>query len=414
MRGIGALQAAAALVAAFLVTAPAQAAVEVQGVPEWLLPSVEQSAEAVWQQIRRKESSSSGRERLAAMVSRRLFQGYRVPEVSVDGKNLRLLLEPETEPPTWWVSVDNPGLEDRVLRWFRRDAAILKRRVWGLVAALPVDALGWADRALREAVGEAGETVFPGWGITPSVHIREQHSAELRIALHPEPPLLLALLPRFRSTTLPLMFQEELRDDVLERLSPLAGLPLPWVTRHSSDIGAWVRAVMGSEELVRKTKSEVTPHFEPDTISRLEVQVESRRYTIWAWAAAFAGTDEHYPEVGVHLGHKAQFWSGWDAELYGEWLTELDDFALETRWGLRWYPMRRLWLGAEWSSNPGGYWYRVQYDGARGRPYLWLRYSENGEANGAVGWRTSEHTAFELYFDERDEDTLCIRAVGNL
>jgi hypothetical protein len=118
--------------------------------------------------------------------------------------------------------------------------------------------------------------------------------------------------------------------------------------------------------------------------------------------------------VGLHVGRRATLFPRFEVELYGEWIAQVDDGSLEGRYGLRWSPWGDVWLGVEWVHPEDALWGRFMAGGRIRRPYIWLRLSEEGEANAAGGYRLNEHISLELHYDERDEDPWSVRAVGNL
>lgn len=48
------------------------------------------------------------------------------------------------------------------------------------------------------------------------------------------------------------------------------------------------------------------------------------------------------------------------------------------------------------------------------KPYVWLRFREDGKFNGAVGWRATENISFEVEYDARDDDRWSLKMLGNL
>ena len=254
---------------------------------------------------------------------------------------------------------------------------------------------------------------LPGWQGNLLVRIEGGRSI-LKLGLVPEQPLILAVRPHTSSTSLPAVLHSGLKDGLLAELSPLIGLPVTWVARHESQVAEWTSALLSDEPLVGNLKAKPKVTVKPQPVTDLSVSLESRRYTIWAWAAAYAGTSDRYPEAGLHLGRKAQPFPGWDVELYGEALLFLNDWDLESRLGFRWAPWERVWVGVEQSWPDETAWWRVWFVGPVRSPYAWVRGSEEGDMNFGIGYRLNENLSIELHYDDRDENASSVRLVGNL
>jgi hypothetical protein len=104
----------------------------------------------------------------------------------------------------------------------------------------------------------------------------------------------------------------------------------------------------------------------------------------------------------------------WDLELYGEWVATTNDLSVESRWGARWTAWPDVWIGAEIAYPGENIWYRVWFEEILPRVYLWGRFNNDGDAVAGIGWRFGGYLAWELYYDSRDEDRICVRLVGNL
>ncbi len=276
-----------------------------------------------------------------------------------------------------------------------------------------MEALGWGDGALRNLLQGAGEREFPGWGLVPLVQLSGDR-AELRVRLSPLPPLVLALDPSLRSSSLPLMLRKDLSESLLKYLAPLNGLPVAWVQRHQAEAERWAGDILRERNTVQNSRATVTVRLKPQEIAPVDVRVESRTYVLQAWVAAYAGSDALYPEVGLHLGRRASLWSRGEVELYGEWIAKVDDFDVESRWGVRTSPVGDLWLGVEMVWPGELLWWRVWLENDARRAYAWWRLSRDGDHQGSVGWRLTDHISLEVHYDNRVPDQLSLRAVGNL
>ena len=385
--------------------------VAVSGPPEWLASAAQEALSAVWQEMSPRYSVEQKAEMLS-LVAGRLFEGYEVSSVEVQAGGAHLFLTPKAASD-WRVRIVRPQMSQSLLSWFEEDVKGVDSSVLTLLEGVPVEALRWGDRALHEEVARLLEERLPGW--EPHLLVKaEEKAVSLEVSFSPSPPLVLFVEPRIFSRSLPVFLVSGLREDVIETLSPIVGMPLEWVSLHAGEVEAWAKKSLEEERIISEARGVADVRFKPERLSRLEAEVESSRYAVWVWAAAYAGTDDRYPEVGLHLGRKAQPFSGWDAELYGEWVLEANDADLESRWGLRWSPWLRIWLGYEVAYPGEEGWARLWLEGGVKKPYFWWRRNDDGQDNWGLGYRITEHIAIELHYDERDDDSLSLRALGNL
>jgi len=402
------------LVAAALIlqhAAPANAAVRLEGLPAWLSGAATRSIEAVWKEIDPKQEEAA-RLAIVRVVAIRLFEGYEVDRIGIDGQDLVLGLKTKSRTE-WEVDASYPSLPAPLAGWMEKDweraRGTLRQRLLGL----PLEALNWADSALRKEVADILAAELPGWQGSLTVRVEEGIST-LRVGLVPQQPLVLAVNPRSTSTSLPSLIHTGVKDDLMAGLSPLIGLPVAWVARHEKQVAQWASEQLRDESFVENLKVDIGVVLKPQPVTDVSVRLESRRYTIWAWAAGYAGTSDRFPEAGVHLGRKAQPFPRWEIELYGEALVFLNDWDLETRAGFRWSPWDRIWLGIERAWPDEATWWRLWLDGPVRSPYGWFRGSDDGELSFGVGYRLNENLSIELHYDSRDENPSSVRLVGNL
>lgn len=411
---------AAAFAASAFLVSPACAGeigVSVHGMPHWLAGIAERSITAVIKNIPAipagQQPSSVGR--VVWAVSEKIFIGYRITAVDLADGELGVTFEPESELPVWELEIQHPMLHQPASDWFAADIERSYVALKSLVLDLPIEALAWADEGLKEAIGETLKISLPGW--KPGLVVQSgKEKTVLQISFTPDLPLILAITPSFSSASLPTLFYDDLKDDLLEQVSVFIGLPVSWAELHERDINAWVEEFLSDKRLVRNTKSKATVSLSPAPVSRAAVSVESSRYTIWGWSAVYGGTTDRSAELGLHLGRKAQIFPGSeiDTELYGEAIMELKEWSVEGRLGIRWMPWNDVWLGGEYSTHDDMLWARVNIEPRLRKPYAWLRVREDGKINVALGWKATEFISFEIHYDSRDRDLWSLRILGNL
>ena len=380
------------------------AALTVSGLPDWLEPPVLRSLEAVWGEI--PDAPGVDRTGTLSVVAARLFAGYRVVvSPGPDGPAVSFKREGTTH---WSVRVSLPELRKPVLEWFGSDIQGLDGEVASLLAALPSEALSWADVALRRRIGEILERRLPGWDFSAQVALEgkeEGAEAVLTLSFRPRQPLVLAITPSLYSATMPVMFQSDLEAKLVPGLSPLIALPVEWVARHRDRVEALAREFLEDRNSVSNLRARVEVTFVPGPVSRMDALVDSDRLLFQVWVAAYAGIEGRYPEAGLFLGWNTAHFTGVDLELYGEAVVDLEDFGLTRRLGVRFCPIGDLRVGMEVEWPEERWFYRVLWDPHRvRRPYFWWRHAPGWGHEASLGYRFNEHLSVEIHYSGGCED----------
>ena len=334
-----------------------------------------------------------------SVVAARLFAGYRVvvspgPAVSFE----------RGRTPHWSVRISLPELREPVLEWFGSDIRGLDGEIASLLAALPSEALSWADVALRHRIGEILERRLPGWDFSVQVALGGAE-AVLTLSFRPRQPLVLAITPSLYSATMPVMFQSDLEAKLVPGLSPLIALPVEWVARHRDRVEALARKFLEDRNSVSNLGARVKVTFVPGPVSRMDALVDSDRLLFQVWVAAYAGIEGRYPEAGLFLGWNTAHLTGLDLELYGEAVMDLEDFGLTRRLGVRFRPLGDLRVGMEVEWPKERWFYRVLWDPHRvRRPYFWWRHAPGWGHEASLGYRFNEHLSVEIHYSGIGED----------
>ena len=406
---------AALFTAATLLLCPVTAycrTVQVDGLSRWQARLAERSLGAVAEKLPEGQPDEVT-SRIIKIVSDKLFAGYKTASVTVLYGDISVKLIPEEEPPVWKTAFVMPSLQDPPLEWFRADIKKIEGPVAELMQGIPVASLSWCDAGLMDEIEKILADEMPGWKPALMV-ISEGEETVLKVSFTPEMPLVLAVSPRFISNSLPLLLHGELKESLMARFVPFIGIPVSWAGTHSGEINKWAETFLEERNIVTGTASVPKASFSAGQISHMDVNIESRYYTVGAWVAVYAGTENRSGELGLHLGRKARIFPHWDMELYGEGIVELQHWDTEGRLGLRWSPWGDVWLGGEWSSRDDMFWGRLSIDPRLRKPYAWIRIREDGETNTAVGWKATEYISFELHYDSRDPDAWSMRMIGNM
>jgi hypothetical protein len=393
---------------------PAHASVRVNGLNEWLTESAERSMEAVYSHISPSESAGIKHE-LLTTVANRLLLGYTVEGVTFQGKDgVEITLSPSAPPPEWEVVINQPVLSPPVDGWFASDINGMSETILSLVRNVPVEALSWGDTSLRDVIERLSAERIPGWRVTLMARYTIEGGMILDVSFVPEQPLALSVTTEINSSSIPAVLHSNLKDDLVKGFAPIIGVPVSWLDRHKSDFEALGREILSGEYLVEFSKAMPAVSANTGVVSNVDVELESRRYSGRLWMAVYAGAEERYPEVGIHLGRRIQLLPRWDMEMYSELILQLDDGELEAKFGVRWPLWRNIWLGTEWSDVNDIWWGRLDIESWARRPYAWLRFSEDEDVNAALGYHINEYISIELHYDSRYEDEWNVRTLLNL
>ncbi len=385
--------------------------VSVSGPPQWLAVAANRAVNAVWGELAGKGLSMESAVETLRLVAGRLFSGYSVC-VDYRDSGISLRLEPEKEPH-WEVVLIPPSLPDPLKKWLDSDGESVKESLLSDLSKVPYQALAWGDDALRDLVKAVMETNMPGWRGAVVVRLQEDRSI-LELSVFPYPPLVLASQPSIYSGTLPNILREGLKESLIKDMSPLTGLPVPWVDRHKDEVNLWAQSQVARRNAVVNSKATVSVAVDPREITKIDGVVESGVYVLRGWLATHAGADGRPPELGIHIGRFVRFFPEWDWELYCEAILDLEDWALESRWGARWALRDPVWIGVEYAAPEDLLWYRLWIRGNRKGPYLWWRCSEERDSQAALGYRMNETISIELHYDDRFGDRWSLRAIGDL
>lgn len=406
------MAAVAVAIALFFLCPPSSwASPSVEGLPLWLRESAERASTAVWSELENKGLSNEPMGDTFALVMGRIFSGY---QVELIWRDLDPVLKMTAKDPSRWiVEMIYPEIPEPPLSWLKEDGEKVASLLASHLSSVPYQALSWGDEALRSLVSDSLSLYLPGWKGSVVVRLKEDISV-IELSVYPSPPLILATYPSIYSGTLPNLLREGLRESLIKDMAPLLGLPVPWVERRMEQVNRWAVATLERRNTVINSNAQVSLSIIPGEIAKVEGTVDSRRYVLRAWLSAQAGAGGRSPEFGLHLGRIVQVFPNWDWELYGEGILDLEDWNLESRWGLRWSIDGPLWLGAEYVAPDNRLWYRLWLEGNVKGPYLWWRYSEDRDNQGALGYRLNQTISLELHYDDRYDDRWSIRAVGDL
>ncbi len=393
--------------------------------PQWLEASIRGALNAVWRELQGSRLSQRAAVEALALVASRLFPGFRV-SLSEENRTVagsRVILVPE-EKWTWKATILYPESGERLpqpcAEWLKQDIENALKELKHLVEGVPPEALRWSSDSFQASMNSLINSRIPGWRCSAHVQAADA-SAELEVKIYPQTPLLLAVAPETLSASMPQLLADRINKKTLEYLSPLTGLPLDWISSHMNEIMKWLGEKQLDNDLLKMVRAGVENDITLRPVTKVTTHVESTRLSLRGWLSVHAGSDANL-EAGMHLGHYFVIRTGNDrsreraaAEVYSELLMKLEHWRADGRFGFRVSPVDLLWFGLEETTEDDAHlWYRFWIDGPDKKSYGWLRYSEEDDLEMALGYHLTRYFSLELYYDDRRDDRVSVRALSNL
>ena len=149
------------LAVALLLPARAFADVTVRGLPSWLTPTVQRSLEAVWGCIDQQPPET--RERLLRLVSKRLFPGLSLSEISITYESGVMFFEMPEPYCDWQVELDIPEKNILLRNLFIGDVSGLGQSVRSMLSGVAARVLEWSGRDFEKTLEGLVAERSPGW-----------------------------------------------------------------------------------------------------------------------------------------------------------------------------------------------------------------------------------------------------------
>ncbi len=379
--------------------------------PQWLDASIRGALDAVWRELQGSRLSHRAAVEALALVGSRLFPGF---HVSISERE-QVILKPE-RTWTWKTTLLCSEVDERLPQpcadWLKQDIENALEDLKPLVMGVPPEALRWSADSFQTRLNSLISSNIPGWRC--SAHVQASDGkAELEVKIYPQTPLLLAVAPETLSTSIPQLLVDRINKKTLEYLSPLTGLPLDWISFHMREITEWLGERQSDNDLLKMIRAGINNEITLRPVTKVTTRVESTTLSLRGWLSVHAGSDANL-EAGVHLGHYFVLRDKAAAEVYSELIMKLEHWHADGRFGLRISPLELLWLGLEGTTEDDAHlWYRFWIDGPDKKSYGWLRYSEEDDLEMALGYHLTRYFSLELYYDDRRDDRVSVRALSN-
>ncbi len=380
--------------------------------PQWLEASIRGSMNAVWRELQNSRLVHRAAVEALALVASRLFPGF---HVSLSDRE-QVILTPERKW-NWKTTLLYPESGERLpppcSDWLKQDIENASEELKKLLTDVPPEALRWSADSFQANMNSLIGSKIPGWRC--SAHIQaEDGRAELEVKIYPQTPLLLAVAPETLSASMPQLLADRINKKTLEFLSPLTGLPLDWISFHMGEIREWLGEKQLDNDLLKVLRAGIDNEISLRPVTKVTTRVESKTLSLRGWLSVHAGSEARL-EAGAHLGHYFVFHDRASAEVYSEIIMKLEHWRTDGRFGFRISPVNLLWFGIEETTEDDAHlWYRFWIDGPDKKSYGWLRYSDENDLEMALGYHLTRYFSLELYYDDRQDDRVSVRALGNL
>lgn len=379
--------------------------------PQWLKKSVSRSMSAVWQELQNSHVSYRAAVEALALVGSRLFPGY---DVTIS-ENRQVIIKP-AEEWRWTVKVLMPEsaalLSQPYVDLLKDDIGSAIPRFKALVSTIPPEALRWSEESFQYALNGVMAESIPGWHCSARVHA-DDDSAELEVKIYAQPPVVLAVMPETLSSTIPQLLADKISNRTVELLSPLTGLPIDWAVFHKQKIIEWLGKKQLESRWLKALHSSAKNDIDLKPISHVTTRIESTTFSLRGWVSGHVGADARL-EAGIHFGRYFNI-SRVSSEAYAEAILGLEHWHVDGRFGLRLSPFNSFWIGLEASTEESSnLWYRLWVGDSSQGIYGWLRYSRDSDLEAAVGYHLNRYISLEIYYDDREDDRVSVRAIGSL
>lgn len=230
-----------------------------------------------------------------------------------------------------------------------------------LLVGLPVDALDWANGAVRSVLENELEARLPEF--YPQVVIKGGPKTEVTVYMLPKLPVVRNVQVDIEAENLPKVIFLSSRSNLEKYYAGLEGLPVSFAQRHAREIEASLVPQLQQQWVIRHYGLKVTPSLKVGENTRIHLLSQTDFYDLHGGAYIDIGRDKDKREgdsdtvLMAHLGRKI----GPKSEVYSEF--------------------KFMPASLDWNVIPG-YFYRFtggsrlgyQFESLDDSHHLWLRY----------------------------------------
>lgn len=265
-------------------------------------------------------------ERTVNDIVNRVLIGYTVEHMTISA-GVQTTMNVEIRP--WGetihsvhVHVDYGSLPLMGQEMVNRDLAGVNTLVENLLIGLPVDALDWANGAVKSVMETELENMLPEF--YPHIVITPGETAEVHIYMLPQLPVVRNVSVSVDAENLPKVIFLSSRKNLEQHYAGLQGLPVAFVRRHEQSLQSDITDFLGKQWVIKQYKLHVLPSLTIGENTDIHMVSHTDFYDIRAGAYMDIGRSErkHGSDdsqdsdtvITSHIGRKI----GGHHELYGE------------------------------------------------------------------------------------------------
>lgn len=309
------------------------------------------------------------------------------------------------------LAVDYGALPEMGRRMADADLKGAQPIVENLLVGLPVDALDWANGAVKSVMESELQELLPEF--YPHIVIEPGKDASVNIYLLPKLPVVRNVDIDVDAENLPKIIFLSTRKHMEQRYAGLEGLPVSFVRRHEQDIQADLQKNLADQWVIKEYKLHVQPTLSIGENTEIHLLSQTDFYDIQAGAYMDVGRDKGKHDsnddtvIKAHLGRKV----GSHHEFY----SEVEFMPGSVKWNVipgyfyRWGKYTQMGYQYETTDNSNHLWLR-QYWGKR-----WmLRFDRdltNQDDEVGLTYRIHEYVGLEYIVSDHDQ---WLRIIGYL
>lgn len=226
-------------------------------------------------------------------IMNRVLIGYTVEEFSIH-PGVETTMEVTVRPwgntiQSVQVFFDYGGLPPLGTDLAARDAAGAEAQIENLLIGLPVDALDWANGAVKAVMEEKLEALLPEF--YPHIVIHGGEKTNVQVYFLPKLPVVRNVYVDVEAENLPKIIFLSTRKTMEEKYSGLEGLPVAFLRRHADEVTHAAAQDLGQQWVIRQYKLNVTPQLDVGDDTTIHLLSKTDFYDIQAGAYLDIGRD---------------------------------------------------------------------------------------------------------------------------
>lgn len=297
-------------------------------------------------------------------IVNRVLIGYTVDDIQIAGSR-EAVVDVHIRP--WGqtiqsvrVDVDYGALPALGQTLANADAANISAYAENLLAGLPLDALEWANGAVKQVLEQELEARLPEF--YPHIVIEPGKTAVVHVYFLPKLPVVRNVYVAVHADNVPKVIFLSTRKNLEQCYAGLEGLPVAFVRRHEADIQQQLAQSLAGQWVVKEYKLHVTPQVEIGENTKITLYSQTDFYDIQAGmyldAGRKTGSRSHEDDTVLRalVGRKI----GARHEIYGgvEWMPSSMSWNIMPGYFYRFGRNTRIGLHHETKDDSNHWWIR--------------------------------------------------------